>query len=243
MISLPANRWSPIVLSRIAGLSALAILVGASLYNGLISPPLGPPEPSSQQIATWVSEHEQKLLFQFVIGYIGLLYAVLIVLLAALSGRQGTIASLALIGAGANFAIGLVGFGLYFSLWTYLQRGESTGVVALFTAAESYTHAQLMAVGVAVGSVSALALISRTLPSWLAWFGLVMGAEHVVTYIVFASFPAFSTTTTVLTPGAVARISDLALEFLWLLAVGVTLLVRPVRSTSGATAETSENRP
>jgi hypothetical protein len=95
-----------------------------------------------------------------------------------------------------------------------------------------------MAVGLAIGCIGVLGLRSRAWPAWLSWLGVVTGAEHLLTYIAFASAPAFSTTTTTFTLGGVARISDIVLEFLWLIATLVVLLVRPVRREP-ATAETS----
>jgi hypothetical protein len=221
--------------SRIAAAFALAVLVGTNLYFGFhIAPPLGPPEPSAQQLVTWTAAHQQQLLFQFVPAYVALLYAILVALLVHLTGGRGVLASLAYIGAGANLAVTLVGFGLFFGLWTYIQRGGSDdGVVALSTIAPTFTHSQLMAVGLAIGCIALLGLRSRAWPAWLSWLGLVTGAEHVLTYIAFASFPDFSTTTAAFTFGGLARVSDIVLEFLWLIATLVVLLVRPVRQEPG----------
>jgi hypothetical protein len=230
-----SGRWTSVVVSRIAAAFALAVLVGTNLYFGLhIAPPLGPPEPSAQQLVTWTAAHQQQLLFQFVPAYVALLYAILVALLVHLTGGRGVLASLAYIGAGVNLAVTLVGFGLFFGLWTYIQRGGSDdGVVALSTIAPTFTHSQLMAVGLAIGCIALLGLRSRAWPAWLSWLGLVTGAEHVLTYIAFASFPDFSTTTAAFTFGGLARVSDIVLEFLWLIATPVVLLVRPVRQEPG----------
>ena len=230
-----SGRWTSVVVSRIAAAFALAILVGINLYFAFhIAPPLGPPEPSAQQLVTWTKTHQQQLLFQFVPAYVALLYAVLVALLVHLTGGRGVLASLAYIGAGANLAVTLVGFGLFFGLWTYVQRGGSDdGIVAISTIAPTFTHSQLMAVGLAIVCVSMLGLRSRAWAAWLSWLGLVTGAEHMLTYIAFASAPAFSTTTATLTLGGLARVSDIVLELLWLIAMLIVLLVRPVRQEPG----------
>jgi hypothetical protein len=235
-----SGRWTSIRVSRITAAFALAVLVGTNLYFAFhLAPPLGPPEPSAQELITWTKAHQQQLLFQFVPAYVALLYAVLVALLVNLTRGGGVLAVLAYIGAGANFAVTLVGFGLFFGLWTYVQRGGSdNGILAIATIAPTFTHSQLMAVGLAIGCVGVLGLRSRAWPAWLSWLGVVTGAEHLLTYIAFASAPAFSTTTTTFTLGGVARISDIVLEFLWLIATLVVLLVRPVRREP-ATAETS----
>ena len=231
-----SGRWTPVVVSRIAAAFALAVLVGINLYFAFhIAPPLGPPEPSAQQILIWTTAHQQQLLFQFEPAYVALLYAVLVALLVHLTRGRGVLANLAYIGAGANLAITLVGFGLFFGLWTYIQEGASNdGIVAIATIAPTFTHSQLMVVGLAIGCVGLLGLRSRVWPAWLSWLGVITGAEHVLTYIAFASFPAFSTTAAAaFTVGGLARVSDIVLEFLWLTVTLVVLLVRPVRQVPG----------
>lgn len=230
-----SGHWTPVVVSRIAAAFALAVLVGTNLYFAFhIAPPLGPPEPSAKELVNWTKAHQQQLLFQFVPAYVALLYAVLAALLVNLTRRGGILAILAYIGAGANFAVTLVGFGLFFGLWTYIQRGGSDdGILALATIAPTFTHSQLMAIGLTIGCIGLLGLRSRAWPAWLSWLGVATGAEHVLTYVAFASAPAFSTTTPALTVGGLARVSDIVLEFLWLIATVVVLLVRPVRQAPG----------
>ena len=226
-----SGQWTPVVVSRIAAGFALAVLVGTNLYFAFhIAPPLGPPEPSAAELVSWTKAHQQQLLFQFVPAYVALLYAGLAALLVNLTRGTGMLAVLAYIGAGANFAVTLVGFGLFFGLWTYIQRGGTDdGILALATIAPTFTHSQLMAVGLTIGCVGLLGLRSRAWPAWLSSLGVVTGAEHVLTYIAFAFAPAFSTTTAAFTVGGLARVSDIVLEFLWLIATMVVLLVRPVR--------------
>jgi hypothetical protein len=221
--------------SRIAASFALAVLVGTNLYFAFhIGPPLGPPEPSAQELVSWTRTHQQQLLFQFLPAYVAVLYAVLVALLVSLTRGGGVLAVLVYIGAGANLAVTLVGFGLFFGLWTYVQRGGSDdGILALATIAPTFTHSQLMAIGLAIGCVGLLGLRSRAWSAWLSWLGIVTGVEHVLSYIAFASAPAFSATTAVFTLGALARVSDIVLEFLWLIATLVVLLVRPVRQQPG----------
>src|SRR6266849_5706126 len=112
-----SGRWTSIRVSRITAAFALAVLVGTNLYFAFhLAPPLGPPEPSAQELITWTKAHQQQLLFQFVPAYVALLYAVLVALLVNLTRGGGVLAVLAYVGAGANFAVTLVGFGLFFGL-------------------------------------------------------------------------------------------------------------------------------
>ncbi len=219
-------------MSRIAGVTALVLAGTNFLYIGFLSPPLGPPEPSAQQILAWVAANPQRLLFQFVNGYQAVLFAVLIVTLVTLTGGRPILANLAYLGAGANIAMAWTFFGIFNGLWSFVQVGQSDAtVVALVSIGNSYNHAQLMSFGLAVGSVSLLALRSRTLPRALGWLGLILAAEFVLTYPVFALFPAYSTTAAVLTAGAFARVLNIVLGYAWILGTGIVLLARPIRSS------------
>jgi len=227
------TRWTPAILSRLAGLSILGAALGELLYTGFISPPLGPPEPSSDQILSWVASNQQVLLFQFIIGYVAILFAVFIFLLVQLCGARGVLANLAYMGVVAWFAMSLTAFGLYLGLWTFIQRGGSgQDVVALYTmgeSAEAFAHAGEMALGLSAASVSAIALKSHSLPRWLIVLGLLTGFEQLFTNIAFASFPAFSTTSVVFTPGTFARVLDISLVLVWFIVIGIYLLVKPIR--------------
>lgn len=224
------SPWSPVVISRVAAALALLGIVGETVYFGTLSPPLGPPEPSASKLVTWTMTHQQQLLFQFVPGYLAVLSAVLIALLIHLNSGRGIVATLAYVGVAANLSVSLVGFGLFFGTWTYIQRGgTSDGVLALATIAPTFTHSGLMAQGLAVGCIGLIALRARVWPVWLSWFTIIAGLEQFLTDIAFASGPAFSTTSRVLTIGGVARPLDLLVGLVWPIAVAVVLLVRPVR--------------
>ena len=234
-----AGRWTPVFVSRSSGVLALLLLAGTFLYFGLISPPLGPPEPSASKLVSWTMSHQQQLLFQSVPGYLAVLFAVLIALLIHLNGGRGVLATLAYVGTGANLAIALVSFGLFFGTWTYIQRGgTSDGVLVLATIAPTFTHASLMAQGLAIGCVGVIALRARVWPTWLSWLTILAGAEQFLTDIAFASGPSFSTTSAnAITVGSLARRLDIAFSLLWPLALAAVLLVRPV-SHSGEHAPT-----
>jgi hypothetical protein len=147
-----------------------------------------------------------------------------------LTKGDGLLANLAWLAIGANFALALVTFGLYFGLWSYLQRGGSDdGVVILRSVASLFTHGSLIPLGAAIGCVGLLGLRSRAWPLWLSWLLLVVGAKHLLSPILFAFGPAYSSTQVKLTLGGFARISDLVLEYLWLLALMLVLAIRPVR--------------
>jgi hypothetical protein len=222
--------WSETKASRSAAIVGVLVFLGTLLYFTAITPPLGPPEPSSQQIVTWTHAHEQLLLLQFVPAYTALIYAVFIGLLVQLTRGSGLLANLAWLAMGANFTIALVTFGLYFGLWSYVQRGGSDdGVVVLRSIASLFTHGQLIPLGVAIGGVGLLGLRSRVWPLWLSWLCLVVGLEHLLSPIVFGAAPSFSTTGHQMTLGGFARLADIVLEYLWLLAVTLVLAIRPVR--------------
>ena len=116
-------------------------------------------------------------------------------------------------------------------------------MLTLATIAPTFTHSQLMALGLAIAFVGLLGLRSRAWPAWLSWLGVVTGAEHVLTYIAFASSPAFSTTIVAFTFGGLARVMDIVLEFAWLIATGVVLVVRPVRQVPGEVGEALRAAP
>jgi hypothetical protein len=222
--------WTDAKLSRSAAVAALLLLLATFLYFSFLSPPLGPPEPSAQQIATWTHSHQTLLLFQFVPAYTALIYAVLIGLLLRLTRDSGTLANLAWLSMGANFAIALVTFGLYFGLWSYLQRGASDdGLVLLRSIASLFTHGQLIPLGAALVCIGLLGLRSRVWPLWLSWLLLAVGAEHLLSPILFATAPSFSTTRVQLTLGGLARIADIVSEYLWPLILALVLAIRPVR--------------
>lgn len=221
--------WAETKVSRSAAAVSLLVLLGNFLYFSVITPPLGPPEPSTQQIVTWMHTHEQLLLFQFVPAYTAVIYAVLIGLLIQLTRGSGLLANLAWLAMGANFAIALVTFGLYFGLWSYLQRGGSDdGVVALRSIASLFTHGQLIPLGVAITCIGLLGMRSHVWPIWLSWLCLVVGVEHLLSSIAFAAAPSFSTTGHQMTLGGFARLADIILEYLWLLALVLLLAIKPI---------------
>jgi hypothetical protein len=232
--------WTYAKLSRSAAVAALLLLLATFFYFSFLSPPLGPPEPSAQQIVTWTHTHQPLLLFQFVPAYTALIYAVLIGLLIRLTNGSGILANLAWLAMGANFAIALVTFGLYFGLWSYLQRGASDdGVVLLRSIASLFTHGQLIPLGAALVCIGLLGLRSRAWPVWLSWLLLVVGAEHLLSPILFAAAPSFSTTRVHLTLGGLARIADIVSEYLWLLTLALVLAIRPVRGETRAIDQSS----
>lgn len=223
--------WSPARISRLTGILALALVASQTFYFGVISPPLGPPEPSASTLLAWVTSHQHQLLFQFYPGYAAVLFALVVTLLMHLLGGRGVLATLAYVAIAANLAITLVGFGLYFGLWTYIQRGgPSDGIVALATIAPTFAHSTLIPQGLAVACVGAWALRVQLWPAWLSWLLVIAGAEAFLSVIAFAAAPSFSTTTTSFTLGAFARILDLTLGSLWPIATGIMLLVRPLKT-------------
>jgi hypothetical protein len=232
--------WTEAKLSRSAAVVALLLLLATSFYFSFLSPPLGPPEPSAQQIATWTHTHQPLLLFQFVPAYTALIYAVLIGLLLRLTAGGGILANLAWLAMGANFAIALVTFGLYFGLWSYLQRGASDdGVVLLRSIASLFTHGQLIPLGAALVCIGLLGLRSRAWPLWLSWLLLAVGVEHLLSPILFAAAPSFSTTRVRLTLGGFARIADIVSEYVWPLILAVVLAIKPVRGEARALDQSS----
>ena len=227
--------WSDAKLSRSAAVAAVLLLLANFFYFSFLSPPLGPPEPSAQQIATWTHTHQPLLLFQFVPAYAALIYAVLMGLMIRLTKGTGILANLAWLTMGANFAIALVTFGLYFGLWSYLQRGASDdGVVLLRSIASLFTHGQLIPLGAALVCIGLLGLRSRAWPLWLSWLLLVVGVEHLLSPILFAAAPSFSTTRVQLTLGGFARIADIVSEYVWPLILALVLAIRANRPPSSA---------
>ena len=67
---------------------------------------------------------------------------------------------------------------------------------------------------------------------------LVVGLEHLLSPILFAAAPSFSTTRVQPTLCGLARIADIVSEYVWPLILALVLAIKPVRSQTTEDAQT-----
>lgn len=215
--------WSPTIVSRVAGILALALL--------LATPFLGTDaqfhsDMSAQRTLTWVSHSQPAVwLDGFTSGLVSTLYALLIVLLVALTLRTGILARIAYIGAAASMASGWTKAGVEYALADLAHRGRAdAGVLALFSLARTMDYTDGFALGLALGCVGLLLMCSRTLPRLVVWLGLLVALGQ----IVLMPIQLVMTGTGNGAQGPISVVSWLV----WLLVVGIVLLTKPVRLVS-----------
>ncbi|HLZ26566.1 MAG TPA: hypothetical protein VKV73_04520 [Chloroflexota bacterium] len=211
------------LLGRLAGVAGVAIVVGSFLpvvgaagagpfYSGF----------SAEQIVTWVRENAVALnVHGFAIGLSQTVFALFIVLLVAAAAGRGLLAVIAYLSAGAAVATDWATSGVYFALADAGQHsGSDAAVIGLFSLAKMMAASDGVEIGLAVAAVSVLAMRSRALPMPLAWLGLAAAA-----YLIFEAPVQIA-----ISQSAVGRLAGIGgvLGLLWILAVAIVLLIKPV---------------
>ena len=216
-----AGDGPAVIVSRLAGLSALgfiAFLVGDGVR-------VGSPNPSTvgpSQAVAWVHQHQQAIaLHGFLAGLENTLFALFTVLLVAVIGARGVLPIIAYLGVAVSMATGWVLAGVMYGLAELVQGGGAdAGIQVLFTLGNSMLDADDVAVGLALLCLGVLLLRTRALPIALGWYALVLGILYL-----------FGVPLTLAGVGVIDPIM-LGLALLWLLMMGITLLIRPVRSVA-----------
>ena len=211
--------WSPTIVSRAAGICAVAVLavlflsVGSQFHSDM----------SAQRTLAWVSHNQQGIWIDgFLSGLGNTLLALLIVLLVALTMKTGILARVAYIGAAAAVATAWAKAGVEYALADLAhQGGASAGVLALFSLAKTMDYTDGISIALAVGCSSLLLLRSRALPRPVAWLGLLMAVEQIVVMPIQLAVTGTGN-------GPQGPIS-VALGLLWLVVIGIVLLVKPVQ--------------
>ena len=203
--------------SRLAGVVGLVFLV-------LTIPDLNPPfyeDASSTEMLSWVHRHHTSL---YVEGQrTGIMMVLIVVFLGTLlwrSGLRGPVRSGVWALLGASMAIDMVWAGAYYGL-AFADKNDvgDSGVLALASLTEQMTFTDGFLWGIAVLVISVATLRTRSLPTPIAWLGVLTGAVHVLGVGVQIAV-------TQTTEGFTGPLSVVTLMF-WVLAAALSLVIRP----------------
>ena len=216
--------------SRIAGVTGLVFVVLAFLSR---NPPFYS-DAASTKILSWVHDHQTALYVE------GQRTALMMVLMAGFlgtlmwrTGLRDPLRSFVWALLGAGMAIDLVWSGVYYGLaFAVHHQVGSSGVLALASLTEQMTFTDGFLWGIAVLVVSIAALRTRTLPASLAWLGIVTAAAKILG--VGAQIALTHTT-----EGISGPLGTLLLMF-WMLAVSLSLVIRPLTSRAAADAAATQ---
>lgn len=205
-------------LGRAAGITALA---AAGLF--IFSIFLGPGNvihgnPDSQTALAFAAGHGTAItMLGFADGILNTLLGILIVLLIAVAAGNGVLARIAYVCAGAAAAIQWTHAGMLYALAELAHRGGAdAGVLALFTLGSTMDEADGIVIPVAMVCAGWMLLRSGRVPAALAWLTLAAAAvSAAVTVLAGVGGPDL---------GPVAVITG----WIWLLAVGIPLVIKPV---------------
>jgi hypothetical protein len=206
--------------SRWAGAVGLVFLVLVFLGN---NPPFYG-DASNGRMLRWVEGHPTALYVEGArTAYMMIVMVAFLAALMWLTGVTGVLRSAVWALLGASMAIDMVWSGVYDALAYAAEHhiGDS-GVLAMATLTEQLTFTDGVLWGVAVLVISVVALRGRSLPAPLAWLGVVTAVVKVVG-------PAAQVALTGTSEGVTGPVGTVLLVF-WLLAVSLTLLVRPERT-------------
>ena len=208
------------LLGRLAGLAAIVFVIdplgilfgGPNFFSNL----------SSQQILDFAAKNGRAIsIHAFNQGLGATLFAVFIVLLVVQVRGRGILATLAYISAAAMMAVNWTAASMQYALADAAQRaGSESGVVALFSLGKMMAFSDGYFVAIPAVAISVFALRSRALPAAICWLGLVAGGFHFLATPIQLVLTGTADGIT----GPIAVVSGL----LWLLAVGVTLLIKPL---------------
>lgn len=216
--------------SRSAGAIGLVFIVLAFLSR---NPPFYSDAGNSTMLR-WVEAHPTALYVEGV--RTGFMMVLMVGLLATLMWRTGLrdpLRSFVWALLGASMAIDMVWSGVYYALAYTGQHGiGDSGVLALASLTEQMTFTDGFLWGIAVLVISVAAVRTRSLPAPLAWLGVLTAVVKVVG-------PAAQVALTRTSEGITGPVGTVLLVF-WVLAVSLTLLIRPDRMR--AVLDTAETR-
>lgn len=211
----------PALIGRLAGVAGAASVVLLLAPGSLGGPGYGT-SMSTPRIAAWVAQHTGGFPVSGYLGGLGAsVLALFLLLLLSVTRGRGLLASIVVSGAAALMAIDWVGTAIVYALADASGRQQATGgIVALFSLHNAMTYVDGFAFGLGVLALSLLQFGSRALPRPLIWLGALTGAYHIVSdpvQLAISHGPA----------GATGPVS-VVLVLVWLLAVTIVMLVRPV---------------
>jgi hypothetical protein len=213
--------------SRAAGATGLIFLVFAFLSQ---NPPFYS-DAGTTVILHWVQAHPTALYAEGVrTAYMMIVMVGFLAVLIWRTGLRGPLRSGVWALLGASLAIDMVWSGVYYALAYAGQHdiGDS-GVLALAYLTEQMTFTDGLLWGIAVVMICVAGLRSLSLPAPIAWLGVVTGIVKLVGPVVQLALNHTS-------EGLTAPVGTVLLVF-WMLAVSLTLLIRPGTSRAVVDAE------
>jgi hypothetical protein len=211
------------VIARSAGVIAIVFVVLQFLPGSNLGGPFFDDSVTTPELLGWVKAHTDQLLVEGFLGALSLsLNALFLLALVTVSRGRDLTARIATMSVAAMLAVDWVHAGVYFALGDAGTRESAdAGIVALFSLTKTMTFADGVPFGLAVIAVCVAALRSRTLPVPLCGLGLAVGTWHLVSVPVQFAINGQTNGIT----GPISALSGLC----WVLAVGVVLVLRPVR--------------
>ena len=208
------------LLARLAGLAGIAYVGLAFSPVGLGGPYYG--EISTPQILDWVKHNGGAINLDGFVGALGsTVLALFVLLLISVVGRRGLLATIGWSSMAAFMGVNWVHAGVNYALADAGQRAQAdAGIVALFSLAKTLTFADGFVFGMAAIAVCALALRSSSLPWPLAWLGFIVGGTYLVSTPIQLAINQSA--------GGITGPIGVVLGLLWILAVAVVLLIKPV---------------
>ena len=178
---------------------------------------------STPQILDWAAHNQTGISVSALVGtFTWALWAVAAVLTISLLRGRGIFAALRYISVASGIAITWITAGIMFALAeTAQQAGSDAGVAALFKLAHNMSATDGFSFAGMVASVSALIWSTRLLPAPLAWLGGLGALYHA----------GVGDAVQLLLTGTVFGITgplSLIFSIPWILAIGITLIVKPV---------------
>ncbi len=221
------SRWEdqrPALIGRLAGLAGI-VFVLLTFLPGTLGGPFFSNSISSPQILQWVTHHTNGLAVEgFMGGLSTTIFVLFVLLLMAVARGRGLAATIIGSSMGAVLAIDWVATAIYYALADAGGRSQAgAGIVALFSFAKSITYADGFASGLAILTLSLLQLGPRALPRPLIWLGAIVGIYHMVNTPIQLAVSR--------TPSGPTGAIGVVLILIWILAVAVTMVIKPIWGT------------
>jgi hypothetical protein len=215
------DRHRPLV-ARLAGIAGIAFVALTFAPGSLGGPYFS--DISSSQTLDWVKHNGGAISVEgFVSGLGASLLALFVFLLVGVMGR-GLLAVVASSSMAAFMGVDWVHAGVYWALADAGRRAQAdAGIIALFSLAKTMTYADGFVFGVAVVAMCLLAIRSRSLPWPLVLLGFIAGGYYLVSTPVQLAISQ--------TAGGITGPIGVVLGLLWILAVAVVLLIKPIWGT------------
>ena len=211
-------------LARISGIAGLAFVVGGTAVEALFPAPVGPGGTAATVLAAGTQPGVVATV-SMLAATTGLGTAILVIFAAAigryLDTEEGLLGQLAVLGALAAFALSLVRRGLLIAFAQTAGSSDQSGAVALYVSGtDSLVRVYAFPIALLMGSLGWLIVSRRTLPAWVGWTALAIGALAVI-----GAFAAG------VDPSVDLGFPAYLLMLGWIGVVSVILLSRSVRSS------------